>query len=301
MDSTPFRHLFTRLKLGALQLDHRIVLIGQPGLAGTGLSSDTLRSLIEYYRTHTLGASLVICSIAPVQGCPNAPVLGIKSAHEVNGWRDVVETIHSCGGIAVARIGDARAGGEQLPNTDQVDEALDAYRAAADNASDAGFDGVELVGTHGSLPERVLSDSRDLTGNLGSRPDDLSGTDFLAGALQTLFCTWPPARVALSLSLPHRADQLALLSRALRSLEGVELAYTHLTAGNHQPRPIVQSIAMQVRPICRGGLIVSGSWTPQDAEAAIDAGEVDAVGPDEKFLQQIDASGRWRQRDGTSR
>jgi len=301
MNSTPVRNLFTRLKLGALQLGHRIVLIGQPGLAGTGRPGEALRSLADHYRTHTLEASLVICTIAPVQDCANGPVPGIRSAHEVNGWRTVVEAIHASGAIAVARIGDARAVGEQLPNTDQVDDALNAYRAAADNASDAGFDGVELVGTHGSLPERLLSVSRDLTGNAGWPSDDLSGANFLTGALQTLFGTWPPDRVGLSLSLPQGAGLLGLVSRALLSLDGIELAYIHLTAGNRQPRPLVQSVAMQVRPIFRSGLIVSGSWTSQDAEAAIAAGELDAVGADEKLLKQIDASGGWRQADGVIR
>ena len=289
MNSTPVCNLLTRLKLGALQLGHRIVLIGQPGLAGTGRPGEALRSLADHYRTHTLEASLVICTIAPIQDCANGPVLSIRSAREVNGWRTVVEAIHASGAIAVARIGAARAVGEQLPNTDQVDDALNAYRAAADNASDAGFDGVELVGTHGSLPERLLSVSRDLTGNTDWSPDDLSGANFLTGALQTLFGTWPPDRVGLSLSLPQGAGQLGLVSRALRSLD--ELAYVHLTVGSRQPRPVVQSIAMQVRPIFRSGLIVSGSWTPQDAEAAIAAGELDAAGVDEEFLKQIVASG----------
>jgi hypothetical protein len=107
--------------------------------------------------------------------------------------------------------------------------------------------------------------------------------------------------VGLSLSLPLGAGLLGLVSRALLSLDGIELAYIHLTAGNRQPRPLVQSIAMQVRPIFRSGLIVSGSWTPQDAEAAIAAGELDAVGADEELLKQIDASGGWRQADGVIR
>lgn len=245
----------------------------------------------------------MICSLAPVQTlCEGGTIdLGLHSAPEVNGWRTITQAIHARGGLAVARIGNALAPQDLLPNVDEIDEALDAYRTAAENASDAGFDGVELVGTRGSLPDRLLRASSDLATALGTRVDDLSGLDFLAGAFQALFGTWPASRVGLCLTQPANRGQLDLVSRALRSLDTFDLAYTHLSAADLGQGFALGPVSVQLRPIFRGGLIASGAWTPTVAQAAIRDGEIDAVGPEGGFSRTHETPEHWADAFSTGR
>lgn len=278
MNSTPFRHLSSGLRLGALHLGHRMVVIGRPRSVEADVRGSAPRSLIDYYGTLTSLGGLVICSIAPVRDVQHDPMLGIRSAAEVNGWRSVTAAIHANGGIAVARIGNVRSTGEAVGNVDQLDEALDAYRTAAENACDAGFDGVELVGTHGSLPERLLDASTDAASDPGSLLEEPSSTPFLDDALRAIFGVWPSNRVGISLSLPRSAHQFEGALCALRSLTGFELAYAHFMANRRKPRLDLSLIVTQSRSNLRAGLIVSGPWTAEDAEASIEAGETDAVG-----------------------
>lgn len=275
MNSTPLGHLSSSLRLGALHLGHRMVVIGRPRSVEADVRGSAPRSLIDYYGTQTSLGGLVICSIAPVRDVQHGPMPGIRSAAEVNGWCSVTAAIHANGGIAVARIGNAWSTGEAVRNVDQLDDALDAYRTAAENASDAGFDGVELVGAHGSLPERLLGASTDIASDPNSWLDESSRTPFLGDALQAIFSAWPSNRVGISLSLPRNAHQF---DSAARALNGLELAYAHFTTNRREPRLDLGLIVMQYRSILRAGLIVSGPWTAEDAEASIEAGETDAVG-----------------------
>jgi 2,4-dienoyl-CoA reductase-like NADH-dependent reductase (Old Yellow Enzyme family) len=290
MNSTPFPHLSSGLRLGALQLGHRMVVIGRPRSVESDVCASAPRSLIDYYGTLASLGGLVICSIAPVRDAQHDPMLGIRSAAEVNGWRSVTAAIHANGGIAVARIGNALSTGEAVLNVDQLDDALDAYRTAAENVSDAGFDGIELVGMHSSLPERLSGAATDAASEPGSRLEEPSSTPFLDDALRAIFGVWPSNRVGISLSLPRSAHQFDGALCALRSLTGFELAYVHLTANRRKPRLNLSLVVTQSRPIRRAGLIVSGPWTAEDAEASIEAGETDAVGSRPPMFSNIAAA-----------
>jgi N-ethylmaleimide reductase len=288
-------HLLSPLRLGALNLGHRIFCIGRPPSLALDGQARADATLLEHYQNRASQGGLVICSLAPVQTlCEGGTIdLGLHSAPEVNGWRAITQAIHARGGLAVARIGNALAPDDLLPNTDEIDEALDAYRTAAENASDAGFDGVELVGTTGSLPDRLLRASSELAATLGTRVDNLSGLDFLDGVFQSLFGTWPAQRVGLCLTLPIGAGQLDLACRALRSLDTFELAYTHLSAVSLRQGVALEPVAMQLRAVFRGGLIASGAWSPDAAQAVIRRGDVDAVGPEHGFGSFHDMPEHW--------
>lgn len=184
--------LLLPLRLGAFELDHRIVMApltrmraAQPGNVSQGIN-------VEYYRQRASKGGLIITEgsqISPAaQGMPATP--GIHSAEQIAGWRAVTEAVHSEGGLiflqlwhvgrishssllggnlpvapsAIAAPGDAfTASFERAPfetpralETVEIPSLVNDYAQAAHNAKQAGFDGVEIHSANGYLLEQFL-------------------------------------------------------------------------------------------------------------------------------------------------
>lgn len=263
MTRTSKLNLSTPLQLGALRLQHRLVVVG------TSAAERSSYSLAARYRAKASEGGLSICALADGHQTDAAHLLarGITSANEVNCWLDVTQAIHASGGTAVGRIGESIALPGTVLNDDQIDAALDACRTAAENASDAGFDGVELAATLGTLPEQ-----------LESSPANPHGSGFLCDALRALFAAWPENRVGLNLSLPTTPADLRRLHHALRSIDTRALAYVHLQATGSGHAIWCKPYASSVRLHHRCALIISGRWTARHADMAIGSGKTDAVG-----------------------
>src|SRR6202040_3019998 len=137
----------------------------------------------EYYGQPGTPGGLIIAEASPVvaTGFGNPGVPGIWSEQQVKGWREVVDAVHARGGVIflqlwhVGRVSHSsfQPGGALpvAPSAVAISEALktstadgkvttyetpraletaeipgiiDAYRQAAENALQAGFDGVEI-------------------------------------------------------------------------------------------------------------------------------------------------------------
>jgi len=81
-------------------------------------------------------------AVAPGGG-RDAP--GLYDAEQVNQWRSAVDAVHARGDKIIARLWHPAADGAL--DADAMEAVVDAFRVAAEGASDAGFDGVELAGT----------------------------------------------------------------------------------------------------------------------------------------------------------
>jgi N-ethylmaleimide reductase len=156
----------------------------------------------EYYGQRATPGGLLIAEASPVmvtgRGNPGTP--GIYSEAQVAGWRGVVEAVHAKGGLiflqlwhvgrvshssfqpegrspvapsAVPITGEGMlamtADGKMVPyetpralETDEVQDVVAAFRQAAVNAKQAGFDGVEIHGANGYLLEQFLQSHTNL-------------------------------------------------------------------------------------------------------------------------------------------
>lgn len=186
------RTLFSPLRLGALELSHRVVMApltrmraAQPGNVPRSLN-------VEYYRQRTSKGGLIITEgsqISPTaQGMPATP--GIHSEAQIEGWKAVTQAVHSGGGLiflqlwhvgrishpsllggespvapsAIAAPGSAfTATFERAPfetpralDVAEIPLLIDDYAQAARNAQRAGFDGVEVHAANGYLLEQFL-------------------------------------------------------------------------------------------------------------------------------------------------
>jgi N-ethylmaleimide reductase len=285
-------HLFAELRLGALDLRHRIVLAGTPRFTRNFDGDERFAQLGRYYGARSTPGGLVICSVAPrITGRQDrTSIPGIRSTADVNGWRGVADEIHSRGGLVVARIGEMTTS-QDLPDDDGVDEALDAYRAAAENAGDAGFDGIELLCTKGTLPARFLAHAREEP-SAARCATGFCGTGFLAEAIQALTAVWPVARVGACLSAPAAPVELKSTRDALAVLGVFGVAVVHVVSAPNGTFADPTSSAAGLRSSFVGGLIVDAAWSAQSADAAIARGVVDAVSP-EAFVVHADLPLQW--------
>jgi N-ethylmaleimide reductase len=185
--------LFTPLKLGALELKHRVVMApmtrmrsAQPGNVPHALNA-------EYYGQRASEGGLLITEATDItpqaQGYRGTP--GLYSAEQITGWRAVTEAVHAKGGFIFSQIwhvgrishsslqpdgalpvapsavppsGDhTNASGQQVPfetpralEENELAELVRNFVTAARNAQEAGFDGVEVHGANGYLLDQFL-------------------------------------------------------------------------------------------------------------------------------------------------
>jgi len=233
-----FPHLFSPLKVGPYQLEHRLMMApltrmraAKPSLAPRPLNAD-------YYAQRTTPGGLIIAEASPVlaTGFGNPGVPGIYSEPQIEGWRAVVDAVHAKGGVIflqlwhVGRVShssfqpggalpvapsavaisaeyktmtaDGKAAAYETPRaleTGEVAGIVEAFQQAARNAKAAGFDGVEIHGANGYLIEQFLQSRSNL------RTDQYGGgirnrVRFLMEVTQAVIEVWGADRVGVRLS-----------------------------------------------------------------------------------------------------
>ncbi len=334
-----FPHLFSPLQVGPYQLSHRVVMApltrmraARPSLAPRPLNA-------QYYAQRATPGGLIIAEASPVMatgfGSPGVP--GIYSEEQIRGWRTVVDAVHAKGGFIflqlwhVGRVShssfqpggvlpvapsavpisaelktmtaDGKLAAYETPRaleTGEIAGIVDAFRSAAKNAMEAGFDGVEVHGANGYLIEQFLQSRTNLrTDRYGGSIENRAR--LLMEVTQAVIEVWGANRVGVRLS-PYgvandsgEPDPMPLYTHAVTSLDPLGLAYLHFIeprssgAGraevNHQNVP---SAMVLFRPLWNGVLISAGGFTGETAEAAISAGHADAIAFGRIFISNPD-------------
>ena len=220
--------LFDPIKIGDLELNNRIIMApltrcrAEPGRVPGDL-------IAEYYAQRA-DAGLIISeatSVTPMGvGYPDTP--GIWSAEQVQGWKKVTDAVHAKGGKIVlqlwhvGRISDPLYLDGQLPvapsalkpaghvslvrpkkdyetpralEIDEIPGIIEAYRKGAENAKEAGFDGVEIHGANGYLLDQFYSP-------LTNRRTDEYGAQTIENRTRFLRETLSAVRSAIGSSTP---------------------------------------------------------------------------------------------------
>lgn len=197
------KSLFTPIKIGKHELEHRVVLAPLTRLRANldGVPNDLL---VEYYTQRASKGGLLITEatfIDPLAGgYKKAP--GIYSKEQIEGWKKVTDSVHAKGAIIFLQLWHiGRAGSSVLnPNGEPIVSASDIaiqgqnmfagvdhekphaltipeikewvqkYRQAALNAIEAGFDGVEIHSANGYLPDQFINSSSN------KRTDEYGGS-----------------------------------------------------------------------------------------------------------------------------
>jgi hypothetical protein len=265
------------LALGAIELGHRIGVFGAP--RGMGVTADGTpdEALVHHYRSRTSPGGLLICPATPAENNA-APkrIPGLRTTHQVNAWRAVTAAINAGGGHAIVQLDASGDDTMRAPDEDHIDAALEQYRCAAENAADAGFEGVELLCTPATRPPMPARHSI-VTVDPSSAKDNLRVRSFALDALHAINGAWPSSRMGLAVGLTSETFDAPVTRTLLAAGRTLGLAYAHLMVEGGDPaRPLGDALAA-LRVVVPGRLLVLDRWKRLSAETAIRSGIVDAV------------------------
>lgn len=324
--------LHTPLHLGAWPLRHRVVMAPLNRLWALHPQAMPGPASVRYYGSRASPGGLIVAEASAVSpmGIAQRGSAGLFTPAQVHAWREVTEAVHARGGFLLAQLWHAgrlahsdtigvrpvsassvaargptfaparQPGPHQTPvalDDDGIDCVIDHYRRAAENAADAGFDGVEMCCANGCLADQFLHDRVNLRSDrYGGAVENRS--QFLVDAVQTLASVWGPERVGVRLS-PHGrindmadSDPHALYAHVLARLAHEGIAYLHLmepraAGGMEGPWP-EPAQALRWRALYRGRLLLSGDFGPDEAAQAVAAGHADAIAFGRAFIANPD-------------
>jgi N-ethylmaleimide reductase len=287
MTSASAATLFTPLRLGAFALSHRVVMpaMARHRAAAGGIPTEAMAHF--YGRRSTAGGMIICeaCAVSPQAARPHA--LGLHTTEQVNHWQKVTRAVHDRGGIVLAQLdhGSCWTRDEASADTALDDEALASalldYRNAAENAGDAGFDGVELHAAHGALPARMLA--------VEMRAQHSTAGRFIGTVTGTLANVWGSERVGVCLSPSSSApdcgdDWIDDYAETVRKLRGQAVAFVHVVDAS-APGPRASTSLRAASP---DGMLVSGGFTRDEAVVSIADGNADAIGFGRAFVANAD-------------
>ena len=320
-------HLFEALQVGDLRLATRIVMAPLTRCrAGAGRVPTPL--MAEYY-VQRASAGMIISEATAVTpmgvGYPDTP--GIWSAAQVAGWRVVTDAVHAAGGKIVmqlwhvGRISDpyyldgaqpvapsaiAAAGHVNLMRPKkafvtpraldlaEIPAIVEAYRQGAENAKTAGFDGVEIHGANGYLLDQFLQDASN------QRSDAYGGSienraRLMLEVTDAAISVWGAGRVGVHIAPrgdSHSmgdSDPLATFGYLARELGRRKIAFIFAREHAGQGR-----IGPQLKAAFGGVYIANEKFTLDSAQAALTAGEADAVAWGQLFIANPDLPQRLK-------
>jgi N-ethylmaleimide reductase len=331
--------LFSPAKVGPYQLSHRVVMApltrmrSDPGDIPNNL-------MVEYYRQRASKGGLIISEATPVStrgnGYAGAP--GIYSDRQIAGWQRVTDAVHAEGGriflqlwhvgrqshtdlqpngeapvapSAIAAEGYAYTKHGELPfsmpralKLEEIPGIVEEFRAGAERALRAGFDGVEIHGANGYLPDQFLQDGTN------KRTDSYGGpienrARFMLEVTKAAISVWGPDRVGVRLAPSGTygsmsdSDPAATFGYVVTELDRLGIAYIHVV----EPRikgieEIVKGqapiAAQHLRRKFSRTLIAAGGFTGESAASIVAAGYADLVAFGRHFIANPDLPERLR-------
>ncbi len=340
------RQLFQPATVGRYKLPHRMVMAPltrsratQPGNVPSALNAC-------YYAQRASAALIISeATQVSMQGQGYAWTPGIHSRDQIEGWRLVTEAVHKAGGsiflqlwhvgrishpslqpdgmLPVAPSAIAPAGqafienesgeGELVPFvtprallTEEMPLIVRQYVRGAKNALEAGFEGVEIHGANGYLPDQFInSKTNHRTDRYGGSVENRAR--LLMEIVEAVADVWGPDRVGVRLSPLGTFNDIgdddpdATFGYIAEMLNAYGLAYLHIVnpaiAAIEQrtdPDPRSQRIVDLIREKYRGTLMVAGGFDQDTAEEWLARGKADLIAFGRKFMANPDLPERFR-------
>ncbi|MDF1824830.1 MAG: alkene reductase [Verrucomicrobiales bacterium] len=314
------------MQMGAWSLPNRIIM--SPLTRCRSSEGRVPNAMMAEYYAQRATAGLIISeatSIDPMGvGYPNTP--GIWSKEQVEGWKLVTAAVHEKGGRIVlqlwhvGRISDpvyldgkapvapsaVAANGHvslirpkkayDVPGAlglDEIPAIIEAYRKGAENAKLAGFDGVEIHGANGYLPDQFLQDSTN------KRTDEYGGSienraRFMIEAVDAAISVWGADRVGLHIAPKGDEHDMADSNPAAtfgylaKEMEARKIAFIFARESQEAPR-----LVPQLKSIFKGPFIANQRLDKKTAEALIESGEADACSWGQQYIANPDLVRRF--------
>lgn len=289
------------------------------------------------------GAAVIISEATQVspQGKGYAFTPGIHSEAQVEGWKLVTKAVHDKGGIILAQLWhvgrishvDLQPGGGKpvapsairaesqtytskasgmVPTSqpralklDEMPGVIEQFRRAAQNAKDAGFDGVEIHGANGYLLQQFLRAASN------QRGDQYGGSlenraRFCLEVTQAVLKVWEPGRVGYRISPLGEAENtdndraVDTYTYLAERLGRLELAYLHVVeqfgqaSRSARTEPTLEAIRRAFRKAGGQAYVANGEYTAETAAERIEQGKADAIAFGKPFISNPDLAERFR-------
>jgi 2,4-dienoyl-CoA reductase-like NADH-dependent reductase (Old Yellow Enzyme family) len=303
--------LFDPITVGDLDLPNRIFMAPLTRCRASGGRRVPNALMAEYYAQRA-SAGLILTeatSVTPMGvGYPDTP--GIWSTEQVEGWKVVTDAVHAAGGHIFSQLWHVGRMSHQvyldgkLPvapsaiqppgnvsllrpkqpfptpralERDEIPGIIEAYRQGAENARKAGFDGVEIHGANGYLPDQFLQDGSN------HRLDDYGGSienraRLMLEVTDAVISVWGPNRVGMHLAPRGDAHGMgdsnpaATFCYVARELGKRRIAF--ICAREHLGE---NRLGPQLKAAFGGVYVTNEKFTRKTADQVLKAGEADAV------------------------
>ncbi|MFJ3485433.1 alkene reductase [Pseudomonas sp. NPDC090202] len=332
--------LFTATAIGPFTLEHRVVMAPLTRMRSSeGNVPNAL--MAEYYAQRTTRGGLIIAEATPVSpygfGYAGAP--GIFTQAQVDGWRKVVKAVHDKGGVvflqlwhvgrqshpllqpggvdpvapsAIQAEGEAYAPTGPVPfsrpralHLDEIPAIIESFRHGAQLAKEAGFDGVEIHGANGYLPDQFLQDGTNKRTDAYGGPIE-NRARFLLEITAAAISVWGHGRVGVRLSPSssygsmHDGNPKATFGYVARQLDKLGLAYLHVVEprikGTETVDENAEPVAVQyLRTEFKGPIIAAGGFHLESAQSVLSRGDADLVAFGRAFIANPDLPRRLRE------
>ena len=326
--------LFESLKMGAFTLPNRILMA--PLTRGRATLDGVPTPLMADYYAQRAGAGMIIAEATAISkrgyGWLQAP--GIFTEAHVQGWQMITDSVHEADGQILlqlwhmGRVSHPDFLDGQLPvapsaiaaqfdsNTpigrkpyvvphaltiDEIKATVKDYKAGAQRAKDADFDGVEIHGANGYLLDQFLRDSAN------KRTDIYGGSvqnraRLLCEVIEAVVSVWGSDRVGVRLSprnpinSMNDSDAVTTFCIATEMLNAYNLAYLHSMEPlpGHPRAGQGERVSPYMRNIFRNTFIANGGYTKALGEKAIADNEADAIAYGVPFLANPDLVDRFK-------
>jgi N-ethylmaleimide reductase len=331
--------IFSTYRLGDLELKNRIVMAPMTRARAADFNPDGLTAL--YYSQRAGAGLIISEGLPISQEARGAPAIpGIYTAEQVRRWRKVTDAVHAEGGLIFAQIWHVgRAGHVQMQvgsqplvssvdtqanaktfgvdengvpglipqskpralRLEEISRVIEDYVVAARNAIEAGFDGVEIHGANGYLPEQFIN------GALNTRTDAYGGSienrirfpvELVEAVSKEIGSTRTGIRLAPfgRFNDMHPFDDEGETWLALaEQLSSRNLAYVHISdQATLGAQAIPDGFVGQFRKAYSGTLVVAGGYQLENGQQALDENRADLIAIGRPFLTNPDLVERLR-------
>lgn len=329
--------LLTPATLGDLELNNRMIMAPLTRCrAGDRWVPQPMNAI---YYAQRASAGLIISEATQVArnglGYANTP--GIYAQEQIEGWKPITKAVHDKGGKIFMQLwhagrvahSDLLENGDSpvapsaivadyladLPNgqfphvppralkLEEIPQIIEQFRQGAKNAKEAGFDGVELHGANGYLPEQFLRD------NSNHRTDEYGGSlenraKFMLEVIHALIDVWGKDRVGVRLAPSstfndmHGTDIPTTFTYVVRELDRMGIAYLHIVEPRISGNVTIEDDgtgmgAKFFRSLFNGKLLSAGGYTRKTGEKAIANNDADFISYGRLYVANPDLPERF--------
>ena len=307
-------NLLSPLTIGSLKLSNRIVMAP---LTRCRTEHDHIpNDLMTEYYAQRASAGLIVAEATMIVKGNSAFIAepGIYSPEQVIGWKKVTDAVHAKGGkmflqiwhggrachpslnqgqqtvapSAIAIEGEIMTRTGKVPHVtpralkdEEIPGIIEAFRTAAKNAKQAGFDGVEIHGANGYLIDQFLrSSSNRRTGPYGGSIENRA--KLLLQVTDAAIEVWGADRVGVRISPINSFnsmkdnDPVGLTLYVAQQLNTRKIAYLHLMRADFLGLQ-KEDVVSPARAGFTGVLIGNMGYTPSEGHQELESKRLDAI------------------------